>query len=61
MRYVRRSAAIEVLLIAGLAMAPIPEAGAATSHRTSSRPVAVSIPKGWQSYAYGGVTNFGAK
>jgi hypothetical protein len=38
-------------------MAGMPEASAATSHRTSSRPVpAVSIPKGWQSYAYGGVT-----
>ena len=37
-------------------MASLPEASAATSHRTSSRPVpAVSIPKGWQSDAYGGV------
>ena len=37
-------------------MPGIPGASAATSHRTSSRPVrAVSIPKGWQSYAYGGV------
>jgi hypothetical protein len=38
-------------------MAGMPEASAATSHRTSSRPApAVSIPKGWQSYAYGGVS-----
>jgi hypothetical protein len=56
-RYVRRLAAIAALLIAGLSMAGMPEASAATSHRTSSRPIpAVSIPKGWQSYAYGGLT-----
>jgi hypothetical protein len=56
-RYARRSTAIAALLIAGLSMAGMPDASAATSHRITSRPVpAVSIPKGWQSYAYGGVT-----
>jgi hypothetical protein len=53
----RGSAAIAALLVAGLSMASMPVASETVRHGTSSRPIsAVSIPRGWNSYAYGGVT-----
>jgi hypothetical protein len=56
MRYVNWSAAIAGLLVASLLWAIAPAASGAAHHGTSSKATpAVSIPKGWNSYTYGGV------
>jgi hypothetical protein len=54
---VRRSVAFGALLVAGLSLAAVSVAGGAmVTNRASTHHVVRSIPKGWKSYAYSGVT-----
>jgi hypothetical protein len=53
---VRRSVAFGALLVAGLSLAAVSVAGGAmAANRTGSHHAVRFIPKGWKSYAFGGV------
>ncbi len=54
---VRRSVAVGIVLVAGLSIAAMSVAGGAmVANRSGTHHAGRSIPKGWKSYSYGGVT-----